>query len=323
MKRTVEIAGLGLPLILLFFSMFSASVALPGQTVAQKKPKLKTSPSPTPQVEPVAIPNQTPAPVIPLPQIIPRAEESIQKLQKVNDRLTIDTDLTSIDQTLMSQEGRISEKQLALRELIAITPNRTELQDIEREWLAQRQLYDSLLKKLTERAKTVEEDVRFLESQQTEWEAALNQVQNTAEIDSVIERIRNVLSEIQNTRIRAKELLRYLLVLQDQVSRHDQIVQDALTNISQEKARLERGLLNPDSPPLWSAASIKPSDQSFDHMVRLSFNKLEMHKRVNSEVAMKIAHAFREAGIEFPAPKRAPVPGTDASVKEQLVAGSK
>jgi potassium-dependent mechanosensitive channel len=273
MKRTVEIAGLRLALILLLLSIFSASVALTGQAVSQKKPRLKASPSPTPQVEPAATPNQTPATAIPLPQIIPRAEESLQKLQEVNDRLTLDSTLTSIDQTLKSQEGLIGEKQIELGELIAITPTRAELQDVEQEWLAQRELYDSLLEKLTERAKGVEEDVRFLESQQAEWEAALNQIQDPAAIESVVERIRNVLSETRNTRIRANELLRYLLLLQDRVSRQDKEVQDALVNISHEKARLERSLLDPDSPPLWDAASIKPSDQSFDHLVRLSFNR--------------------------------------------------
>jgi potassium-dependent mechanosensitive channel len=271
MKRTVEIAGLSLSLILLLLSIFSALVALPGQAVAQKKPQLKASPSPTPQDEPAATPNQIMA--IPLPQIIPRAEESIQKLHEVNDRLTLDSTITSIDQTLSSQERLIGEKQLELGELIAITPTRTELQDVEQEWLAQRELYDSLLKKLTERAKAVEQDVHFLESQQAEWEAALNQMQDPAAIESVFERIRNVLSETQSTRIRANELLRYLLALQDRVSRQDKVVQDALINISQEKARLERSLLDPDSPPLWVVASIMPSDQSFDHLVRLSFNR--------------------------------------------------
>jgi potassium efflux system protein len=271
MKRTVEITGLSLALILLLLSTFRASVASPGQAVTQKQPRLKASPSPTPQVEPAATPKQIPA--IPLPQIIPHAEESIQKLQEMNDRLTLDSTLTSIDQTLRSQEGLIGEKQHELGELIAITPTRNELQDVEQEWLAQRKLYDSLLEKLTERAKAVEGDVRFLESQQAEWEAALNQIQDPAAIESVVERIRNVLSETQNTRIRAKELLRYLLVLQDRVSLQDKEVQDALMNISHEKARLERSLLEPDSPPLWEAASIKPFDQSFDHLLRLSFNR--------------------------------------------------
>jgi potassium efflux system protein len=277
MKRTIEIAGVSLPLILLFLSTFSALVALQGQAVAQKIPRLKTGPSPTPQVKPVASPNPTPAPGIPLPQIIPRAEEALQKIQEMNDRLTLDSAIISIDQTLRSQEGLIGEKQLELRELIAITPTRTELQDVEQEWLANRELYDSLLKNLTERAKVVEEDVHFLESQQAEWEAVLNQTQDPAAIESVVERIRNVLSETQKTRLRANELLRYLLVLQERVSRQDKEVQDALINISHEKARLERSLLVPDSPPLWDVASIKPSDQSFDHIVRLAFRRNWTH----------------------------------------------
>jgi hypothetical protein len=74
---------------------------------------------------------------------------------------------------------------------------------------------------LTERAKAVEEDMRFLESQRAEWGAVLNQIQDPRAIESSFERIRQVLSEIQNTGIQASDLLRYLLALQDRVSQQN------------------------------------------------------------------------------------------------------
>ncbi len=273
MRRTVQIAVRSLALVFVVLSTFSAIIALPGQVVAQKKARPKTSPSPLPQVQPVAIPNPLPGLAIPLPQIAPRAEELTQQLREMDDRLTLDPTLSSIDQTLRSQEGLIGEKRRELDELIAITPTRTELQDVEQEWLAQKALYSTMSKTLTERAKKVEEDVRFLEKQQAEWGAALNQIQDPNAIETVYERIRNVLSEIQNTSIKASELLRSLLALQDQVSQQNQVVLDALKSISQAKARLQRSLLDPDSPPLWKVASQEPSDRSFDHLVRLSFNR--------------------------------------------------
>jgi potassium-dependent mechanosensitive channel len=273
MTRTVEITRRSLVLILVFLSTFSALIALPGQAVAQKKAQPKPSPTTLPQTQPIAIPNLVPSTAIPLPQIAPRAEELIQKLREMDDHLTLDPTLSSIDQSLRSQEELIGEKQHELDELIAITPTRTELLDVEQEWLAQRSLYSTMRKTLTERAKAVEGDLRLLESQRTEWETALNQIQDPKAIETVFERIRNVLSEIQNTSMHANELMRSLLEIQDKVSQQNQIVLNALKKISQAKAQFQRSLLEPDSPPLWKAASQQPSDQPLDHRVKLSFNR--------------------------------------------------
>ena len=257
----------------MFLTTFGALIALPGQAVAQEKARPQASPSPPPQVQPVAVPNLLPELAIPLPQIAPRAEELTQQLREMDDRLTLDPTLSSIDQTLRTQEGMIGDKQRELDELIAITPTRNELLYVEREWRAQRELYSALRKTLTERAKAVEADMRFLESQRAEWGAVLNQIQDPRAIESSFERVRQVLSEIQNTSIQAGELLRSLLALQDRVSQQNQVVMDALKKISQAKARLQRSLLEPDSPPLWEAALQKPSDQPLDHLVRLTFNQ--------------------------------------------------
>lgn len=268
-----EITGRGLALSFVFLTAFSALIALPGQAVAQKEARPKASPSPLPQVQPVAVPDPLPELAIPLPQIAPRAEELTQQLWEMGDRLTLDPTLSSIDQMLRSQEGLIGDKQSELDELIAITPTRNELQDVEHEWLAQRARYSDLRKTLTKRAKAVEEDMRFLESRRAEWGAVLSQIQDSRAIESSFERVRQVLSEIQNTGIQASELLRSVLALQDRVSQQNQVVMDALKKISQAKARLQRSLLEPDSPPLWEAALQKPSDQHLDHLVRLTFNR--------------------------------------------------
>lgn len=273
MKGAVEIAVRRVALIFVVFSTFSAILVLQSESVAQKKPRLKPSPSPQAQVQPVASPSPIPSPAISLPQIAPRAEESVQKLREMNDRLTLDPTLRSTEQTRRSQEDLIGEKKRELDELIAITPIHTELQDIEQEWVAQREMYAALLKTLTERAKAVEEDIRFLDRQQAEWEGALNQIQSPEAIEAVFERIRDVLNEIRTTRSRANGLLGSLLASQDTVSKQNQVVLDALKKISKARARLQRSLFDQDSPPLWKETSQIPSDRPLDHMVRLSFNR--------------------------------------------------
>jgi hypothetical protein len=132
-----EITGRGLALSFVFLTAFGALIALPGQAVAQKEARPKATPSPLPQVQPVAVPDPLPELAIPLPQIAPRAEELTQQLREMGDRLTLDPTLSSIDQTLRTQEGLIGDKQRELDELIAITPTRNELLYVEQGWRAQ------------------------------------------------------------------------------------------------------------------------------------------------------------------------------------------
>src|SRR5690242_18175325 len=151
-KRSDDIAGQNLVPIFLLLSLFGAWLALPGHVVAQKKAKPKPSPGAQQQHQPVATPSPTPVPAVPLPQIVPRADELIRQLQEMGEGLTGDPIPDSIDQTLKSQEGLIGERQQALDELIAINPTLTEFQDLEQEWLAQKALYASMRKTLTKRA---------------------------------------------------------------------------------------------------------------------------------------------------------------------------
>jgi len=273
MRRTVEIRGRSRALIFVSLTALSALIALPVQSVAQKKARPKASPTPQPEVQPAATPTPAPGPAIPLPQIAPRAEELRQQLREMDEHLTLDPTLSSIDQTLRSQEELIGEKRRELDELITITPTLTELQDVEQEWLAQRARYSAMRKTLIGRANAVEEDMRFLKNQQAEWEAVLNQIQDPTAIETVSERIREVQSEIQNSWIQANEQLSSLLALQGRVSQQNRVILDGLKNISQARAQLQRGLFVPDSPPLWDAASQKPPDRSLDHLVKLTFRR--------------------------------------------------
>ena len=272
-KRSVDVAGRRLVLSFALLSIFSAWLAWPGQVVAQKKAQPKSSPSPPQQNQPVAPASPTPELAIPLPQIVPRAEELIRQLREMDEGLTQDSTPNSIEQTLRSQEGTLGARRQELDELIALTPTLTDLQDLEQGWFAQKALYATLRKTLTKRAEAVGENLSFIESRQVEWEATLNQPQDSKEIKAIVERIRDVLGEIHTTKTRANELLGSLLALQERVSQQNQLVLDALKKIAQMKAQLQRSLLEPDGPPLWKAGWQGIADQPFDSLLRLSFSR--------------------------------------------------
>jgi small-conductance mechanosensitive channel len=223
-----------------------------------------------------------------LPQIEARAEALKQQLREMEDRLSANPTLIQTTQILRSQEALLVEKRRQLDELIAISPTRSEFQDVEQEWVSQKELYSSLQAKLTERAKEVENDVNFLESQQAVWGATLNQIQDATAIDTVFDRIRSILAEIPNTSSQAKELLGSLLTLQSQVSQQNHVVLDVLKSIAQEKVLLQRGLLEPDEPPLWRATLQEPGEKSIDHIARRTFNR-------NLERTLEFIRAHRYA----------------------------
>jgi len=271
MKRTVGIAGRSLALIFVLLINLGILIALPGQRIAQKKARPKASPSPQPTVQPV-VPNLLSETAIPLQEIAPRSEELIEKLQEMNDRLILDPTISSIDRKLKAQEELIGGMEHELDELMAITPTRIELKYVEHEWLAQKALYSTMRNTLIDRAKAVEDDLRFLKSRQSEWGAAFNQIQDPKALEMVYDRIRNVLSEIQDTSRQADELLRSLLALQDRLSQQYQVVLDTLKKIAQAKARIQQSLLEPDSPPLWRADTQTTSNGRLDQMLKLTFS---------------------------------------------------
>ncbi len=257
---------------LVLLSIIAVLAILPAQAVAQKKPRQGTSPTPAP-AQPAAASGALATLTIPLPEIAPRAEELTQQLRAMSDRLSQNTTLSSIEQQLASQQGLIDQKQRELNELIAATPTRTELRDVEKEWLAQKELQVTMRQKLTERATAVEEDVRQLDGWRTEWGGLLKQIHGSEAVQSSYDRIRNLLVEIDKTSAQASEQLRSLLALQDRVSNQNEKVLEALKSISRSIAQVQRSLLDPDSPPLWSTSLRNQSEEHLDHLVRLSFNR--------------------------------------------------
>jgi potassium efflux system protein len=269
----MEIGRRRLALFLVLVFLTSLFLTMAGRSAAQKKARAQPSPTPQPQAHPTSVPSPTPELVIPLPQVAARAEELRRQLQEMDARLTLDSTLNSIDQTLKAQEFALSEQQQELDELIAIIPTHAELIYLEQKRLKQKELYAASTKTLTERSKSLEEDARFLEQRQKEWRTLLHQVLERDAIEMVVELIRNALEGIQKARTKADELLKALLADQEKVSQQNQKTLEALRRISQEKARLQRSLFKPDSPPLWRAASQSPSDHRLDHRIEFLFKR--------------------------------------------------
>jgi potassium-dependent mechanosensitive channel len=250
-------------LILLGVSAFLVFAPL---SIAQKK---KIPPTPAP---PPATPSPAAEHAIELPQIVDRAEELDKLLNEMDERLASDPAVNSIDQSLRAQEGLIRARQREVDELIAAAPTLMELNQAEQDWQATRSQFAGWRKILAERAEAVEADLRLLADQLTQWQATLDQSRGTDAIPAVLDRIHTALDEIQSMRAKANERLTTLVTLQNRVSQQDQVVTDVLEKISREEERLQRSLLERDSPPLWEASSLELRDQVVAASLRRSFS---------------------------------------------------
>jgi potassium-dependent mechanosensitive channel len=232
----------------------SAFLVLAPQTLAQKK---KTTPTPSP---PLPTPSPTSGHAIELPQIVDRAEELNKLLHVMDERLASDPAIKAIDQSLRAQEGLIQARQREVDELIAAAPTLLELNQAGQDWEATRSQFAGWRKMLIAHADAAEADIRSLDDQLTQWKATLDQSRGAVAIPAALDRIHTALDDIQSTRAKATERLTQLVTLQNRLSEQDQVVTDVLERINKEKERLQRSLLERDSPPLWEAGSPELSD---------------------------------------------------------------
>jgi potassium efflux system protein len=258
---------------ILIFAILCATGALfdlPGQVVAHMKTR---PPTPRLQAQPVATPIPTAEQAIQLPEIVARAEELKLSLREMDERLTPDPVLQSIDQSLRSQDELIHARRREADELIIDNPTLVELQGLEQDWYAINNQYDNWSRALTQRVKAVEEDVRTLASQQAQWEATLSQIQDAGAIKTVIDLIKNSLREIQATKSKANDQLTLLVTLQNRVSQQAQVVADVQENIRKAKAQLQRSLLERDDLPLWEARANQEPEESIDKTFRRTLSR--------------------------------------------------
>jgi len=94
--------------------------------------------------------------VISLPEVVLRAEELNLLLRGMAERLSLNPELITIDQTLRSEENEIQIRRREAEDLIAASPTRAELLDMEQVWQDRKNKYAAWRKTLTDRAKAVD-----------------------------------------------------------------------------------------------------------------------------------------------------------------------
>ena len=205
-----------------------------------------------------------------MPQIANQAEELDRVLREVSKTLVPVLDVRVTDPEGKAHAEEVSQRSRQAEDLLAGIPSMMQLQDEERYWRALADEYGSQRKLLTERASSIEKQMRLLDSEQARWQATSGQVLETSELKEVAERIQRELDAIKTLRTQAQEQLNLILILQNRISEQDRQVSAVLLKVSEAHERLRGRLLERDSYPLWAARELRASDRSISALIYLS-----------------------------------------------------
>jgi small-conductance mechanosensitive channel len=216
---------------------------------AKKAATAAPTPSPTPA------PSATPSAAIPVLEVVAQADELSLRLRELIDKSRSDHTLISVSEGLKASAVELDQKRGELDELVAATPTRLELEELEQDWLLQRTINHRTRDTLFARAKTLEADLVFLTAREEQWSATRTNIPSVEGVSSIREKVAQILRELQDAVKAAHETQAELISLQNEVSKQGQAINASLASIAQLRAQAQRSLWVRDGPPIWRVFS--------------------------------------------------------------------
>lgn len=223
---------------------------------------------------------------IPLPQIADRAEELDRWLRETIGQLAPQEDLVKWEANAKNQSYEIRASIDEVNELLASKPTILELQNEQRFLRILNYKYAGERELLTPHGAELEEQIRFLDRQELDWQATWDQIHQRSAIQPVVERTEQELDLIRNTRTNLQTQLNLVLTVQNEVSQMDRQISDVLSRVREAQNRSRSRLLERDSLPLWKAHELQPLDRvvktdssrSIDRSLQTAAEFLRAHK---------------------------------------------
>jgi potassium efflux system protein len=210
---------------------------------------------------------------IPLPQIADRADELDRRLREIIGQLTPQEDLVQWEANAKNQSHELRASINEVNELLASKPTILELQNEQRFLRILNQKYAGEGELLTPHAAELEEQIRFLDRQELDWQATWDQIHQRSAIKPVVERTEQELDLIRKTRADLQTQLNLVLTVQNEVSQMDRQISDVLSRVREAQNRSRSRLFERDSLPLWKAHELQPLDRAVQTGSRRSFDR--------------------------------------------------
>lgn len=257
--------------------LFAVSSAPPAVAKAQKPPP-PSAPAANSGTSPE--PETTPAPsrtgqAIPLPQIADRAKELHSRLLEIYQQLGSTQQVLPSENVTHARAEEIRLRGLFVDAMIKGMPTSLDLRDEDQYWASLNRQFTSESKLLTSQAISLGDQIQFLETQQSVWQATLEQIRQTRGIPGVVERVQQELNSIKAARVKVQEQLNLALTLQNQISQQDQQITEVLNELDQAREQLRGHLFERDGHPLWQTRELRKLDRPMT---------LSLHGAVNREL---------------------------------------
>lgn len=249
------------------------SAAAPRTVEAQKLPATpapNSKTSDTSQTPPLAPSSEQ---AIPLPQIADRAKELHNRLTGIYQQLSSTQETLPSEGANQTRAREIQERALFVDALVNGIPTSLELRDEDQYWLSLNRRFTSEREFLTSSATSLEEQIQFLKTQQSVWQATFDQIDQMRGIRSVVDRVQQELNAIEAARTKVQEQLNLVLTLQNQISQQDQQITEVLTKLSQGRRQLRGHIFVRDGHPLWETRKLRNLEQPMTLSVQGSVSR--------------------------------------------------
>ncbi|UCE84708.1 MAG: mechanosensitive ion channel [Deltaproteobacteria bacterium] len=208
-----------------------------------------------PETAPAAAPQPPPKPAsIPLSEITKRFDEAIQRTRETDRRIAPEPGVEKIEAELPARHEALAKLAGDTRGRIAGAPSLNTLELERRAWATRKAEIDAWRQKLADRIAALARELDELDALQKIWQRTVDEARAAGAPAAVLERAGSAVAEIGAARTRAEERRNRLLALQDRVAREEELLEDVFAQLDAAKQSVRGQLLQPDAPPLWSAA---------------------------------------------------------------------
>jgi potassium-dependent mechanosensitive channel len=207
------------------------------------------SPSPTPA--PSATPTAAPT-AVPLPDIVSASDSASGGLNDIQSELSSNKTVDNVTRELVATTQEIDARELETRRILRPGVPLETLGDFATRWQTLADQLTAAGRQLTDRATALDGELTQMSASRTVWTATVELARKSNAPPEVVQRINQVLQEIDTTEELLQKRRADVLTLQTRVAEQMQRANSALRSIKSAQSAAVNRLWLQDSPPIWS-----------------------------------------------------------------------
>ncbi len=224
-------------------AIFIAALLIPATASAQESPRPKAASAKPKPAEVLAIP---------LVEISQRAEQTAQILKAAIDSLPPQESIAEISERIPKIEKSLREQRSELDRALASGQDRGQLVNFQASWSKALAQLEAWREKLGPGILKLESALGSLSKEKEVWERTRKKAEGEKSPESITQRIRTTLREIDQTIATVSDKQAALLTLQDQVVQQNLVAKAAVDQIEAAQREGRSDLFERDAPPLWA-----------------------------------------------------------------------